>query len=162
MATFWNSIKSVWSTEPAHVIETSIEINAPPSKVKEIFSDFDKYNEWSSFVKTIKGDSFVPGNKFSVSLLPPGDAKESGFNPVLLKNDANEFRWKGVFGLNFVFNGEHYFKFEPVNGNNNKTRLVHGEKFGGLVCPLLGGVFSKTTQGFNNFNEALKKRVESQ
>jgi hypothetical protein len=160
MATFWNSVKSVWSSEPALVVETSIEINAPPNKVRDTFGDFNKYNEWSSFIKTIKGDKFVPGSKFSVALLPPGDTKETNFNPVLLKNDATEFRWKGVFGFNFVFAGEHYFKFEPVTGNSNKTRLVHGEKFGGLACALLGSVFTKTTQGFNNFNESLKKRVE--
>jgi len=59
-----------------------------------------------------------------------------------------------------MFAGEHYFLLEPVNPGS--TRLVHGERFSGLMAPLImrGQMLAATKQGFAAMNEALKKRAE--
>ncbi len=50
-------------------------------------------------------------------------------------------------------------RFEPTEGG---TRLVHGEKFQGVLIPLVGGMPKNTEASFRLFNEQLAKRVAEQ
>ena len=140
-------------------IETTIEINASPEKVWATFSDFTSYPKWSSFIEKIEGNLEI-GMRLEVLLKPPGKDKGTTFKPKVVKVESNkEFRWLGKLGgVGFLFVGEHYFVFETAG---NGTRVTHGEKFKGLLVPLMGKVLASTKIGFENFNKALKSRVES-
>lgn len=82
------------------------------------------------------------------------------FKPVVLKFEPKkEFRWKGKLGIQGIFDGEHYFILEEVD--NNQTKLIHGEKFSGILVYVMGNVLEKTKIGFELMNEALKKQSES-
>jgi len=61
-------------------IETTIEINANPDSVWQVFSDFDSYPKWSSFIESIKGEIKV-GAKLTVLMKLPGKAKGATFSP---------------------------------------------------------------------------------
>jgi hypothetical protein len=82
------------------------------------------------------------------------------FSPVVLRNTAGrEFRWKGKLVLPGIFDGEHYFRL--ASGGAGSTQFTHGERFTGLLVPLLRGALDRDTRsGFEAMNRALKQRVE--
>jgi hypothetical protein len=43
---------------------------------------------------------------------------------------------------------------------NNKTKFIHGEKFSGLLVPLVGKMLDKTKKGFQLMNESIKNECE--
>lgn len=83
--------------------------------------------------------------------------------PKVVKNDAEGFGWHGhLANINGIFDGKHLFLLREEDGG--ATRLVQREEFGGfLFTPLMKwmGMETKTKAGFEQFNEAVKKRAES-
>jgi hypothetical protein len=137
-------------------IETSIDIAAPPERLWAILTDFASYPEWNPFITSISGP-LTPGENLKVRIEPPGNGSMT-FKPVLLAASPNrELRWKGKIVIGGLFDGEHSFRLSPKAGG---TRFEQGERFSGLLVPLLRGVFGPTEQGFRAMNEALKKRAE--
>jgi hypothetical protein len=138
-------------------IETSIEIAAPPSRVWEVLCDFARYPEWNPFIISISG-SMRAGEQLKVLVQPTGKSGMK-FNPiVLVAEPERELRWKGKVLVNGLFDGEHYFRMEP---SGRGTRFHQGERFTGLLVPLLSGALAATEQGFNAMNEQLKRRAEA-
>ncbi|MBD1398879.1 SRPBCC domain-containing protein [Pontibacter sp. JH31] len=138
-------------------IQTEILIAAKPEKVWTVLTDFEKYATWNPFIKSIAGEKAV-GKRLKTFIQPP-DGSGMTFKPVVLNYDTNkEFRWKGKLGTSGIFDGEHYFRL--VYMGENTTKFIHGEKFSGLLVPLMGGVLSKTEKGFQLMNEALKRECE--
>lgn len=140
-------------------IETTVIIDRSIDQVWEVFSDIEKYPEWSSFIESIEGE-LNEGEKLTVFIQPPNeDGME--FRPTLLKYDEkSELRWKGKMFFAGLFDGEHYFKFESIS--EKRTRLIHGEKFTGILVPfVLPRIKENTIKGFHQFNTALKTRVEN-
>ncbi|KAB1192716.1 SRPBCC domain-containing protein [Haloferax sp. MBLA0076] len=143
----------------AREITTSIEIDAPPERVWDTLVDFDTYDEWNPFMR-IAGRANV-GATLVVHLRPPG-GRESVFEPDVTKCEKHrEFRWLGHLFVPGLFDGEHQFRLEPLDGGT-KTRFVHAETFSGILAGLvLRFIGDKTKAGFEAMNEALKVRVES-
>ena len=140
-------------------LRTEITIDAPRDEVWNAFSDLKEYPKWSSFIEKIEGSMKV-GDKMDIHLNTP-KGQSMDIKPEVLENSPNEeFRWLGhLGGVNFLFNGEHYFKLVPVD--ESRTRFIQGERFTGLLVPFLWkNLDTDTRAGFREFNEALKKRVE--
>jgi hypothetical protein len=110
------------------------------------------------FIKSIEGD-LTPGGKLKVKLQQQ-NGNVMNMTPTLLVYRPNEeLRWKGVFGANFLFGGEHYFIIEQLS---LKTCLfVHGERFNGALLPFLTSMLNETQKSFEQFNSALKKEAEA-
>ncbi|MDP1771434.1 MAG: SRPBCC domain-containing protein [Methylobacter sp.] len=83
------------------------------------------------------------------------------FRPtVLVALPNHELRWLGHFLLPRVFDGEHYFKIEPVS--SGRVRLIHGEKFSGILVGLAKSKLEgETKSGFIAMNQALKNQAEA-
>ena len=79
------------------------------------------------------------------------------FRPKVLVAKPNaELRWLGRFLMPGLFDGEHYFVLSQLG--ENRTRFVHGERFSGVLVPLVkSSLESATRAGF----EAMKVRAES-
>jgi hypothetical protein len=138
-------------------IETGIEINAPPSRVWTLLTDFARMPAWNPFIKSISG-SLMQGARLSVHIVPPG---KSGmrFKPIVLSvRPERELRWLGRLLFAGIFDGEHYFMLEPIG--ESRTNLTQGEKFSGLLVGLLSGTLSATEAGFKAMNTALKQQAE--
>ena len=138
-------------------IETSIEIEAPPKKVWSLLIDFAEMPTWNPFIKSISG-KLAPGSKLSVYIVPPG---RSGmrFRPIVLAVEPErELRWLGRLLLPGILDGEHYFLLEPVG--SERTRLMHGENFSGVLVGALGKTLPATRNGYEIMNVALKQRAE--
>ena len=139
-------------------IETEIEINAPAERVWKVLTDFHAHPSWNPFIKELRGKPAV-GEKLRVSIQPPG-GKGMVFKPTVLTADENrELRWLGRLLMPGLFDGEHYFRIEPID--ENRVRFIHGEKFSGLLVRLFEkSLDTGTLAGFREMNEALKKRAE--
>ena len=138
-------------------IRTEILINTDITKVWDVLMDFNSYPKWNPFITSISGEPKL-GNRLTVSINPPG-GKGMTFKPNILTLESNkEFRWKGKLGINGIFDGEHYFILEFLE--NNKTKFIHGEKFSGLLVPLVGKMLDKTKKGFQLMNESIKNECE--
>lgn len=141
-------------------VETSIEIEAPAALVWSVLLDFDSYFEWNPFVLGIQGLA-IPGERLHVSIRPPG-ARSMFFKPrVLHVAGGRELRWLGRFFLPGLFDGEHYFRLEPIG--DSRVRFVHGEVFSGLLVGLANdSLLESIREGFDEMNRAIKRRSESQ
>ncbi len=72
---------------------------------------------------------------------------------------GRELRWFGKSSLPGFLNAEHIFTIEELQPNH--VRFVQREVFDGLMTRLFGKGFDKEIrQGFNEMNNALKKRAE--
>jgi len=139
------------------IIQSEIDIEAPPSRVWAILSDFPSYPHWNPFIKRIQGDA-RPGTRLEVLIEPPG-AKAMTFRPtVLAATPDKELRWFGHLLIPRVFDGEHQLLLASLG--DRRTRFTQREVVRGILVPFTGGILAKTEQGFVAMNEALKKRAE--
>ena len=141
-------------------IITTIDIDAPPGRVWAQLTDFSAHAAWNPFITKLEGSPRV-GARLAITVQPPGGAAMS-FKPTVLRADPNsELRWLGRLWLPGVFDGEHFFKIEPIDGGS-RSRFTHGERFRGLLVPFLRrSLEGGTPKGFEAMNRALKDRVEA-
>jgi hypothetical protein len=142
-------------------ISTEIEINASPSRVWQILTDFKNYQTWNPFIKKISG---IPARNEKLEVhMPDPRGRMMVFTPdVLVVEKDRELRWLGR-SEGDAFNGEHCFLIEPIeNNNNNKVHFTQNEKFtGSMVASLEGWLDTAVKQNFEDMNRALKQRAES-
>lgn len=139
-------------------LRTEITINAPIEIVWKLLTDFNRYPEWNPFIKSISGIA-APGEKLVVELQPP-DSKPMVFRPVCKTFlPPQRFSWKGRLLAPGIFDGEHIFELEHLLPNT--TKLVHREKFSGILVPFLWKQLNNNTRrGFEMMNEKLKWLAE--
>ncbi len=138
-------------------IRKETEINASPEQVWNVLTDFESFPEWNPFIKSASGKAEV-GAKLKAYLKPPKGMGMTFKPRVLVAESGREFRWLGRFLLPGIFDGEHYFLIETVA--DDRVRFIQGERFRGILVPFFGSVINNAAQGFEEMNEALKKRVE--
>lgn len=140
-------------------IEKQIVINASADRVWKILSDFQQYAVWSPTIKKFYGKPVV-GKRTRVRLEQPG-GKGITMNPVFLQIDANQqMRWKGQLFIGGLFDGEHYFLLQKITAD--QTLFKQGEYFSGILVGLFAAMIDgSTSEGFEQFNQAVKKRAET-
>lgn len=139
-------------------IKTQIIIEATPSRVWEVLTNFGHYPNWNPFIKSVQGE-VKAGEKIIVRLEPPG-AKGMTFKPkVLAFNTNKEFKWIGHLFFPGLFDGEH--RFELIDNGNGSTTFIQAEKFKGILVRMLSKMLDGSTlDGFKAMNEQLK--IESE
>lgn len=140
------------------LIYSEISIKASPERVWQEFTNFESYSNWNPFIKSLKETS-SPNNKIEVFLQPPGQ-KGMLFKPKVLVFEPNiEFRWIGKLFIGGLFDGEHTF---ILKGNTDgSTTFIQFERFKGILIPFVKKMLNENTlNGFNQMNEALKRRCE--
>ncbi|MGH3017511.1 MAG: SRPBCC family protein [Gaiellaceae bacterium] len=138
-------------------IEKTVEIDAPPAAVWRVLTDFPAYGEWNPFIPSIAGNA-QEGERLTMRLEPPGGKGMTIRPTVLAAEPDRELRWKGRLVVPGLFDGEHTFRIEPIDGQ--RSRFVHGERFTGILVGFVKGTLGKTEAGFEQMNAALKRRVE--
>jgi hypothetical protein len=140
-------------------IVTQIELECSDLQAWECLMDFEKYPEWNPFIRQIAGETRV-GQFVEVTIQPPGGSPMKFKSQVLVAEGPVEFRWKGKFLMSGLYDGEHYFKIETLEPG--RIRFTQGEKFGGLLEPVINGLMGgKVQKGFEAMNQAFKKRLET-
>ena len=138
------------------LIDTRIEIDAPPLRVWDVLTDVARFREWNPFITRIEGAP-EPGARLRVEIKPPGRSAMTFSPTVLAARPGKELRWRGRLLLPGVFDGEHAFELQERGGI---CVFRQSERFTGLLVPLLGGALAATERGFAAMNAALKKRAE--
>lgn len=139
------------------LLESEIIINGEPDDVWKTLMDFNNYDNWNPFIKSISGKK-KEGEQLNVIIKPPG-GKRMKFKPtILVIREKYEFRWIGKFIIKGLLDGEHYFKLEKIR--NNQTKFIHGEKFQGLLVRIMRSALNNTNKGFVLMNQALKNEIE--
>ena len=140
-------------------IVTEIEINAPPSRVWQVLTDFEKYPTWNPFIKKITGVA-ARNEKLEVHMPDPRGGTMIFTPTILVVERDRELRWLGR-SEGDVFNGEHRFRIDPIENNNNKVHFTQGEKFSGsMVASLEGWLDTAVKHNFEDMNRALKQIAE--
>ncbi|HXY93136.1 MAG TPA: SRPBCC domain-containing protein [Acidimicrobiia bacterium] len=140
------------------VLETTVDLDATPSEVWDVLTDFAAYPEWNPFITSISGPA-VPGEHLRVDLRSPGGRTVTMKPRVRSAVPARQLSWLGHLGIPGLFDGEHEFVIEP--GSNGSSRFTQRETFRGALVPFLGRLLAQTEQGFVAMNAALKARVET-
>jgi hypothetical protein len=136
-------------------IETAITIAAPPAAVWAVLADTARWADWNPFIRSLEG-RLDPGARLAARMHPEG-RRPMTFRPrVTVAEPGRELRWQGRLILPGLFDGEHWFTLDPAPGG---TRLRHGERFSGVLVPLVP--VDGFARDFNRMNEALKVRREA-
>jgi hypothetical protein len=139
-------------------VSTTIDIEADPQAVWDVLVDFPAYPEWNPFMDSIEGTAEV-GRRLVVHLAGRG-GRGTTFRPtVLVAVPGQELRWIGRLGPGGLFDGVHSFVLTA--NPDGTTRLTHGERFTGILVALFKGATANSHAGFEAFNEALRRRVET-
>jgi hypothetical protein len=140
-------------------ISAAIEINATPATVWRVLTDLARYEEWNPFMTQASG-RIEEGAAIRVHMEPPG-GRVMIFRPRILEVAPEErLRWLGSVLIAGLFDGEHTFEIEPLEGR--RVRFSQSEAFSGLLLPLFArGLDQATLEGFEQMNEALKVRAEA-
>lgn len=138
-------------------LRSEIDIDAPPSAVWKVLTDFASFPNWNPFIREASG-SLKVGERLRVRIHPPG-GRAMTFRPKVLVCDENrELRWLGHLLVPGLFDGEHIFALEPRDGG---THFVQREEFNGIFVPLMWSSLDENVrQGFEEMNRALKDRAE--
>ncbi|RDH29019.1 hypothetical protein BDQ94DRAFT_151217 [Aspergillus welwitschiae] len=158
-----------------YTITTSVEIAAPPGVVRDKFLDFAALPTYSpsGFIRHISSVTDKPPTQLQAGdrLNCTVNYGKTHFTPIVQANTPALFSWVG--SIPGIFTGEHRFNFEYIDadqpGKPYRTRLVHEERFTGLLSFLMGqgmlanaaGWRENTRQGFDTFNRDFKAWVEA-
>jgi hypothetical protein len=138
-------------------LTSSIEIDASPERIWSVLTDFASHGEWNPFIRSFEGEPVV-GSRLKVRIAPPG-GRAMTFKPtVTVVDPGRELRWLGRLLVPGLFDGEHRFQLEPLDGG--RTRFTQSERFTGVLVGLSGKALAKTERGFEEMNEALERRAE--
>jgi len=140
-------------------ISQTIDIDAAPEAVWRQIADTGAYADWNPFVRRLEGE-LTESARLEVEIDPPG-GRAMTFKPtVLAARPGHELRWIGHLGMRGIFDGEHSFEIEPLDGG--RSRFTQAERFSGLLVRPFAGSLEKTRRGFEAMNIALKERAEAQ
>jgi hypothetical protein len=139
-------------------LRTEIEVAASPEAVWAVLTDFGAFPQWHPFIQEASGEQKV-GGKLRIRVVPRG-SRGMVFKPTVLAFEPNrELRWLGRLAIPGLFDGEHGFTLEPIDGG--RTKLTQREVFTGVLVPLLArSLDDGTKKGFEAMNLALKERAE--
>jgi hypothetical protein len=139
-------------------VRSEIEINSYPEIVWRILIDFATYDQWNPFINKIVGLP-IEGSKIDIYIESPS-GKNRKYSPRITKmEEGRELRWFGKSSLPGFLNAEHIFTIEELQPE--RVRFIQHEVFDGLLTRIFGkGVDTDIRQGFQDMNNALKKRAE--
>lgn len=140
-------------------IESETVILASAEKIWDILLDFDRYQEWNPFIKSLSGRPET-GERLKATLQLE-DRKPMVFKPkVMAHAPQKEFRWLGHLIIPGLFDGEHMFLLEPIA--QGQVKFIQRENFKGMMANLFLKKIGPSTQtGFEAMNQALKQRAEA-
>ncbi len=134
-------------------ISTQVIIQANPTIIWQVLTDFEAYPEWNPFITSIEG-------KVEVGQKLKADIGNMTFKPTVLTATPNkEFKWIGRLLFKGIFDGEH--RFQIIDNGDGTSTFIQSENFSGiLVGPFSKKLDNETKPGFELMNQKLKERAE--
>jgi len=141
-------------------IRTTTDIAAPVERVWQLLADFEGWGDWNPVIPRVRG-RLEAGAPVDIQLAMAGRRVPIKARIVCADPDR-ELRWRGPRSSvqARLFSGEHYFSLEMIDEAH--TRFVHGERFRGLLVPVLWWRLERMLhQRYPQMNEEVKRRSES-
>ena len=143
------------------VVETGIDIAAPPWRVWRVLTDFAAYPAWNPFLTRVDGRP-EQGARLRVRVEAPGRSALTLTPWVVAVETGRELRWRSrLLLVPGLLDGEHAFHLEWL-AEGRATRLRQAARFSGLLAPLAGagGVLDTTRRGSEAMDAAVKALAE--
>ena len=138
-------------------LNTEAEIAAPRERIWDILVDFARYPEWNPFLVDVQGELGI-GRELQVHA-GSSEGRRYRFKPrISIIDPDRELRWQAHFMAKGLLHGEQFFVLKELS--TDRTRLIHGGAFTGLLLKYMGGFLTDTARGFVGMNQALKQRAE--
>jgi hypothetical protein len=148
----------LWAIGQEQRVETTVHLDARANEVWAVLTDFPSYGEWNPFITDISG-LLAEDERLEATFLQP-NGKSTTFRPRVLRvSPARQIRWLEKLGPGGLFDGEHYFVLEPQA--DGTTVLTHGERFTGVLVPLMKSLLADTERTFTSMNAALEARLKA-
>jgi hypothetical protein len=113
-------------------VHTELELDAGSEKAWALLTDFPSWSTWNPVIVKIDAEPRLGGEvAFEIHVDPAAPANLNANFSVWEEGEA--FAWAA--GLPGLFTGEHSLRIEALDGG--KSRLTHGEEFGGLLPALM-------------------------
>ena len=148
-------------TSPNRFIEHKTDINAPIDIVWKAIYDISDW-KWNKWTRLEAEEAPAEGIKGKLKASYEGDDEWQTFEFTFGEvNPTNHTMiWFGEIGPSgCLFSGYHTMRLEVINAN--ETRLIHTEKFAGILPALgLGLPYGKLDRNYRLMNESLKTYVE--
>ncbi|KAG0072991.1 hypothetical protein BGZ89_000599 [Linnemannia elongata] len=142
--------------------KASITIQASPSDVWGVLTDFESYHDWNPMFTSAKG-KLAEGESLSIKVRLPrrvfcGAPLSSVWSPRITKLEPNScLEWFTPAGLKGFVNGTHYFQLASSH-NGTVTEFTQGERYTGWGTGLFSsfGTMEDARKGFIAMNNALQ------
>ena len=147
---------------PNKYIEHVTDIKAPIDVVWNAIFDIDcwKWNKWTR----LDAEKVEEGVKGKLKASYDGNDEWETFDFVFgeVNSENHLIQWYGNVGPGgCLFSGCHTMRLDAIN--SNETRLVHFEKFGGILPALgLGLPFKTLDKNYALMNQSLKRHTEKE
>jgi hypothetical protein len=138
-------------------ISSAIEIEATPSEVWDVLTDFAAYPAWNPGMAHVEG---IPaaGERLDIRFSLSGGRTMAMHPRVRVSDPPRAFGWLGRLWLPGLFDGEHSFAIEDVGPG--RVRFTQSESFRGLLVPFLRRLIEVDTLAtFERVNAAMAERV---
>lgn len=147
---------------PNEFIEHITEINAP---IQDIWSALIDINDWRwNRWFRLEAEEVTEGTEGKLKVSTVGDSEwlqTYDFTFGKIDHTTYLMTWFGRVLGGCAFSGDHTVKLEVIK-DGTKTRLIHREKFGGILPALgLGFPYDILDRNYLLFNESLKDFVEN-
>ncbi len=141
---------------------TRIEIAVPLQRAWAVLTDFGRFGAWCPTLRQVNGTPTV-GSPLALRLATAaGGDKTIGLRATVREVEApHRLAWGGgVPGMPWLLDVHHWFELEPLGPE--RCRLHHGERFQGILLPLLWPIVAARVEaGYPAFNEAFRRRCET-
>ncbi|HEX6879168.1 MAG TPA: SRPBCC domain-containing protein [Terriglobales bacterium] len=138
---------------------TAIYINAAPTEVWSILTDFERYADWNPLLPSVQGD-LRPGAPLRLQVRLPWLPLLRITTTIQQVESGISFEWAGKFLSDSVFVGLHRFVVSP-NGNG-QTQFEQSETYSGLFSHMVFLFLPILRYGFNQMNDSLKATAEKE
>jgi hypothetical protein len=138
-------------------VVTVVDINAPGNRVWQTLTDLEGYRDWNPFLTSASG-TLTPGG--TITITAKIGTRSLTFHPqITAVEPRKKLVWVGRLFSSTLFEGEH--TFDLIELDQAHTRVMHSERFRGMLVGLLWNRFSPPLiVGFRAMNEVLKRRCE--
>lgn len=141
---------------------TTIDIDVSVDRAWAVLTDFAAFHAWCPTLRDVQGEA-VAGCPLRLRLASaPGAEATVGLSAAVRVVEApHHLAWGGgVPGLPWLLDVHHWFRLEGLG--SERCRLHHGERFQGLLLPLVWPFIAQRVEaGYPAFNAAFQRRCEA-
>lgn len=140
-------------------VRTEIDIAAPPQAVWDVLVKIDGWPEWNTTVAKATGTAALDGDLDVTMFAEDGVSDGPRYQPKIIQLDAaTHLEWRATMLAGFVFTNDKVVQLQPTATG---TKVIHIERFSGMMLPLMTGVMNEGVPPIlNTMNKDLKSRVE--